>query len=494
MDFLDPHKKRAHTIRLYIGYALMAIAITMCTIIVLYSSFGYGVDRHTGKIIQNGLVFLASSPSGAKIDLTDQNGGHLPESSTNARITLQAAKYSVTLSKDGYRNWQRSFEIDGGSVVRLDYPLLIPNQLKTTNTQTYNSAPAIITGSPDRHWVLVLKPGGFNQFEVFDASKKQPTSTLTTIPASVLSPGANQQLKVVEWSTDNTHLLLQHDFDGKKEFIIFNFVNPTESVNINQQFSQTPDEVALFNKSTDQVFLLTGGLLQQGVIKDKNITPLLPHVVNFKPHGTDTIEYISNDPTITPGKVDVRLKNNNDDHVLRELPVGTPYLLDLARFDNHWFVVAGAQSENQVYIYEDPITILQNEKQKQNLPARTLRVDAPEKVLFSANAQFISAQGKNQTFAVYDAQTDRQYRYSINKPFDLNEPASWMDGDRLVAISNNQVIMFDFDGNNLQTLNGALSGSTPQFDRDFTAIYNISTQENDKTKFALTRASLRTDQ
>lgn len=493
MDFLDPHKKRAHLIRLYIGYALMAIAVGIGTIVVLYSSFGYGVDRHTGKVIQNGLVFLSSSPEGAAINLVSKDGDKQPETNTNTKLTIPANEYSVTLTKQGYRNWHRDFVLDGGSVERLMYPLLIPEKLDTVDSQLYSGQPSLITGSPDRHWVLVLKPGSQTEFEVFDANEKNPTAALTAIPPDLLSPGANQTLKVVEWSTNNKHLILQHSFDSSKEFILFNFENPSESININRHFNMTPSEVALYDKLPDELFILNGGALHRGVVKDKKLTPLLTSVVTFKPHGNDMVEYISNKDTAATNKVTLRLFSNDVDYIVRDFPAGTTYLLDIARFDGHWYVVAGAQNEHKVYVYEDPLDALKSNKPSQSLPARTLRVDTPQKVLFSANARFISTQGINQNFTVYDAETDRQYRYVIDRPLDLNNPASWMDGHRLVTVNDGQAIIFDFDGTNLQVLNRAGQGTVPQFDREYKAIYNVAPSEQAQGRFALTRASLRVE-
>ncbi len=62
MDFLDPRKKRAYKIRLYIGYFLMAVALSIGTLILLFEAYGYDVNHKTGEVIQNGLVFVDSRP------------------------------------------------------------------------------------------------------------------------------------------------------------------------------------------------------------------------------------------------------------------------------------------------------------------------------------------------------------------------------------------------------------------------------------------------
>ena len=92
MDFLDPNKKRAHTIRLFVGYFLVGTAIALASLILLFQSFGYDVDRKTGKVIQNGLIFLSAHPESADVYLNGQR-----KDKTDLRLAVPAGPYSVEL-------------------------------------------------------------------------------------------------------------------------------------------------------------------------------------------------------------------------------------------------------------------------------------------------------------------------------------------------------------------------------------------------------------
>jgi len=72
MDFLNPHKKRAHHIRLLIGYLLVAVALAMGTLILVLLSYGYDYDRKTGEVIQNSIVFVSAQPASADIYINGQ--------------------------------------------------------------------------------------------------------------------------------------------------------------------------------------------------------------------------------------------------------------------------------------------------------------------------------------------------------------------------------------------------------------------------------------
>jgi hypothetical protein len=113
MDFLDPKKRLAHRRRLIIGYVLMGIAILTVTYILVLITGGYGYNRKTGAIVQNGLVFVDSHPIGSKIYINGQDRGDAP-----GRFVLEEGKYKVEMKREGYRTWSRDFNLDGSSIER----------------------------------------------------------------------------------------------------------------------------------------------------------------------------------------------------------------------------------------------------------------------------------------------------------------------------------------------------------------------------------------
>lgn len=153
MDFLDPRRRRAHRRRLMIGYALMAVLVAIGTMVVLYQAYGFDIDRKTGTLIQNGIVYVDSKPKGARIFLNEVE----QRNSTDTRMVLPAGTYNVRVELENYRHWERTFNLEGGEIERLVYPLLIPNQFVTTDVNQYNLFPGISTQSPDRRWLFCSK-------------------------------------------------------------------------------------------------------------------------------------------------------------------------------------------------------------------------------------------------------------------------------------------------------------------------------------------------
>lgn len=492
MDFLDPKKRRAHEVKLLIGYILIGAAVILATVLLIYVAYGFGLDK--GKVVQNGLIFVSSTPSGSNVRIDGQRRG-----ATGERLLLQAGTYTMEISRTGYHTWQRAVTVEGGAVEHFDYPFLFPTNLQTTTTKSYASAPGIATQSPDRRWLLMEQPGPLGTFDVFDIKNEQQVQSSTVVlPSSVLtaSDDKQQSLKLVEWSDDNQHMLLEHVYGSNHEYIMLNTQNPAQSVNVTKTLGLIPtDQLSFQNKQFDHYFVYdtSNDTLDTDTLSSPTLIPLLTHVLAYKTYGTDTVLYATaqNAPV---GQAEVVLYQNNKNYELRTLPMDKNYLLNLTQYSGSWYVAAGARSDNRVYIYKDPVNTLSQQGQLL-VPTTVLRVDAPDYLEFSANAQFIMAEHANQ-FAVYDALYDKTYAYTIDAHFDAPQPhAAWMDGDRVVYVSGGKLVVFDYDSTNLQTLMPADPGYSPFFDQNYHYVYDLAVSAATSTTPAqtqLTRTALLT--
>jgi hypothetical protein len=471
MDLLDPKKRRIHNIKLLIGYVLIAIAIGLSTVLLLYTAYGYGL--HKGQVIQNGLIFVSSTPSSSNVYINGEQRG-----STGERLFLETGSYTMKIERNGYRTWQRAVTVEGGTVEHFDYPFLFPVNLHSSALQTYTSAPELATQSPDRRWVLIEQPEKFGSFDLYDM--KDPTnrtSSSISLPDGLLSASTGaQSLKPVEWSDDNAHLMLQHDYSGGSEYVMLDTQNPSQSVNLTKTLNlDTTAQLSLENKQYDHYFVYDtkDDALGTTSLGSPSFVPLLQHVLAFKTYGTNVILYVT-DQNAPRGQVNVKVYQNNANYLIRTLPTDTNYLVNITQYNGSWYVAAGATHDNQVYVYQDPVSVLNQGPSAVLIPNTVLRVNQPNYLEFSANTQFVVASNANH-FAVYDAQYDKTYAYTIDAPFDAPQShATWMDGDRLVYISNDKLVAFDYDSANFQTLMPADPGYLPFFDQNYHYEYDLA--------------------
>lgn len=494
MDFLDPNKQRAHMVRLIVGYILIGTAILIATIILLYQAFGFGLGKQ-GEVVQNGLVFVSSQPQGAQVYIDNK----LYKDTTNTRFQLPEGDYAIEVRREGYISWKRRVEVTGGSVARYDYPLLVPQSLTPSPVRTYQTKPEFATASPDRRWLLVQQAGsavGFDVYDVRDPKKIPDKLRSITLPASVVtaSTAAGQSWKLTEWSTDNVRVVVEHAYNGGSEYILIDHQNPENSVNLTRALNLQPGQIlSLRDKKYDRYYIFDPAAksVAAAALSDTTPVPVLMGALAFKSYGSDMLLYAT-DVGATPGKALTMLKDGDVTYKIREIGGTGPYLLDLAQYSGDWFVAVSASGDNIAYVFKNPQAVRKAGKVQNLVPARLLRVTAPNYLAFSSNTQFIMLEnGTN--FAVYDAEMDKGYTYAAAAPLDAPQThAAWMDGDRITYVSGGNVVIFDYDNINSRTLVPASSSYLPFFDRDYRYLYTITAPAPAAGQSTLAQTSLLT--
>jgi hypothetical protein len=218
---------------------------------------------------------------------------------------------------------------------------------------------------------------------------------------------------------------------------------------------------------------------------------VLDDVLDYKSYGNNTVLYAT-DKDAPSGDIEIDVWQGGKSYDIQKLPASSQYLLNLTQYSGDWYIAAGSTVGDKVYVYKDPVGQLQNQPDLPLVPVYILKVDQPDYLEFSNNAQFIVAEGGS-SFAVYDAENEKGYAYSVTTPVAAGQHASWMDGDRLTLAAGGHVIVFDYDDANQQTLELAVAGALPFFDQSYKWLYVLA-PGTDQTvaPFSLTSTALRT--
>lgn len=496
MEFFDPKKQKAHQIRLIIGYVLIGLIIVLTTTILLYWARGYGLKD--GEVIQSGRVFISSRPSKADIYINNKRHGD----STNTSILMEAGQYTFELKRSGYRSWKRAINVEGGSVVRFDYPVLFPAKLTSSSVKRYDAAPSLYLHSPDRRWLLVQQGSGLT-FDVFDFDNREDAPKEIAIPSGLVSGQDGQKWELLEWSNDNRRVLLRHLYqkDGQTnaEYILLDREKPGESANLTRVLGVNPGHIELRDKKYDQYYLYDKASLKLSTASLKEPKPqlLLEGVLDFKSHGEDKLLYVTTESQLAD-KASVRLREGDVTYTLRQVPRTDTYLLDLAEYERDWFIVISNPTENRTYIYKNPIASLKVNAERPLVPVHIFKLATPNFLAFSDTARFVAAQSGT-SFAVFDAENEKAYAFQLKTPLDApQQHATWMDGHRLKAVSNGKAVVFDFDNANQEVLVDTNAGVGMFFDRQYRFLYTVTSQTTknaegqDVAQHTLQRTSLLT--
>ena len=470
MDYLDPKKQFQHRIILLVGYVCVALAIVIATIILLYQAYGFGLGQH-GSVIQNGLVFISSKPVSAQISIDGVN-----KSQTSSRILLPSGIYQLKLSRLGYRDWNHVLDIQGGSVSHYDYPLLFPINLTSVSLHNYVNAPTLTTQSPDKRWLLVQTLNS-STLDVFDLNNPKKLPVLLTLPLNIVSKStSSESWQTIEWADDNQHLLLQHNFDGKSEYILVDRQNVEQSINLNVNLVISSSQISLRNQKFDQYYVYdsTAATLKTTSLSSSLQTALLERVLAYKSLGSDTVVFIT-DTLATAGTVQLNLQIGNQLYSLRSLPSSGKYLFNLAHYDGSLYIAVSNVIDGKVYVFKDPPTQLKAQPTKAVVPIRTLHIDNPSYLSFSSDSsQYLIAENGSQ-FNVLDLRYNNDYKYLINSNIDGPRTyANWIDSSHLTYVSNGKLMVFDFDGNNQQTLIPSSSALASVLSADSKFLYYFS--------------------
>lgn len=453
MDYLDPKKKRAHKIRLLIGYALFGVVIGISTIVLVYLVNGYYIDRSTGEVIQNGLVFLDSRPQGANIYLNGERQG----GGTDARLVLPAASYDIRLEREGYRSWSRSLQLEGGSLRRLTYPRLIPNELDSLSTTTLPDQPDFGSQSIDKRWLLLSYTDNTQELTLLDLEQSAVVPQSLVLPDNLVEPVEGAMYRVVDWADDNTTVLLAYGTeDSRLQYVLLDRTNPDEAENLTITFGsrdyeinfrdRKKDQFFVFNTQNDQLYTAT---LSDGVAESPFIDTEL---VDYKVFGTDWMVYIVDHAT-DERLQELRLKRAGEDILLNTIPSGSPHLLELAKYGNVPVVGTVSVDEGLMTVYFDPEKYLaENPSASQPVADTILRVEQPEALTISSDASVVMTYNLQGDVASYEVEAEQSSVFSLDIPIDDQQEARWMDGQHFSFTSDGTQHLVDFNGSNLNKL------------------------------------------
>jgi PEGA domain len=484
MDFLDPDYNRRHNLILIFGQILVGIAVLTAAILLVYKAYGYDVDRKTGEVVQNGLVYVDSSPSNATIRINEQ----IYTDKTNTRFTVPAGNYTLKVQKSGYRTWEKNFDLAGSDVERLTYPTLFVEKLEPQAIANDAVISNLSTQSPDRKFLLFAETADLTKMREYsladlDRNTDIPRVRSITFPSGIFStpksPGAT--FEVVEWSNNNANFLVKHIFDGRYEYALLNRDEPTKSFSF-ATLGITEGDITLLDKSADTFLVLNKStkVLSQYDLKDKKSTILLNNVVSYKSHEDNKIVYAHVNPSDS-AKLTISILDDKKTYDIRDIAASDNVPLDIAGFQNKLYIVIGAEKESKSYIYEDFVKKYKSDALAKPGPIRVIRtkVSTPLVLAFSKNVRFISAFSGDDV-SIYDIEKKRNYHYALNAVLPAGQSPVWMDGHRFNYVTNDSVWVSEFDGANKRELAKVTTVKNIFYDRDYNIYYTVAVASDGK--------------
>ncbi len=489
MDYLDPKKKKMKRARIMIGYALMGIAISITTVVVVYLVNGYYVDTETGEVIQNGLVYVDSKPESAQVFLN----GEQQRGSTDARLVVPAGEYKIELKRDGYRNWERNIRLEGGKLRQITYARLVPVTLDSENALDLPSSPTMVTQSNDKRWLVMAFTDDPLTMQYVDLERPELTMSRIPIPLDLIITKDAGVWETIEWADDNKTFLATYTTAKTTEYVLIDRDDPTKSVNLASAFpTQGFTDISMRNRKKDLVFVhdKASGAIFRGNVNSGELEPYMNDVIDYVAFGNDAVLYVTKTGA-KDGLVKALLKKGDDEYMLREIAEDNNYLLEISKQGSALVMGVGSTAEGRVIVYDDPIAAIKNnEFSKIPVPTTVLRVDSPQDLSISADSSVIVVRS-GQSFASYEFEAERSYNFKFKPVIDDKQKIRWLDGQHLTISAEGVQYMSDFDGSNQYKLVKSASLLGSYFDRNTDLMYTFAPKTSDTVPARIVRTFMR---
>ncbi|MBI2475223.1 PEGA domain-containing protein [Candidatus Uhrbacteria bacterium] len=177
-------------------FIFVAAFLISAPIVVLYTA-GYRYQFGANKIVQTGILNVASFPKGASIFIDNKK----QKENTPAVIDdVMPGKHIVRVQKDGYTSWQKTLEINSKQTTFADDIILFLEQAPESTTIALTTEPVI--NKSTKQWIYITDDGSWIEVlmkENFD-----------TLPKSLLRlPKQKLQTYSVKWTDTNEILFIE---------------------------------------------------------------------------------------------------------------------------------------------------------------------------------------------------------------------------------------------------------------------------------------------
>ena len=480
-------KKRA---QLFFVYALMAVAVVVTVAALVLVMLGYRFNRYDGTIEQGGLVQFDSKPSGATVMLDDTTLANR----TASKVTAQTGSHTITMTKDGYTSWRKDVIVQPGSVLWLNYSLLLPIKPVVKTVATFPAvADAIV--SPDRKYVAALPSANDPAIMVTSLNADDAVPAKVVVPLAdytAADEGYQQVFDLVGWDFDGRYMLVRHTYgEAKEEYLSVDLRGSDPVRNVSKSLGVTIGAVEYSLASSNTLYLLTTTHeFRRADLSAMTLSgPLIANVESFAQSDRSTVTYTTLTSEakqrsvgyLTSGAAKPRVARTYTDETAAPawFRTGTYYGQD--------YTVTAHGTTIEILRGDVPSSDATSTPQS----VQVAKYDCPSNVTYVDFSpvldRFVVARCGNDV-ATYDLETLQLARATI--PADQGKSVQWIDRFHWSSTASGSFDFYDFDGTNRQTVASGVSVLPATLSENNKYYYHFAPQS---TGVALVRTKALTD-
>jgi hypothetical protein len=477
--FKRPTKKQM-LIRRIVFSVIATIAVLVILTVTIFFLLGYRLDSGNGKLEQGALLQFDSTPNAASVYIDGKSTGVR----TAGKQTVVAGVHTVLFSKDKYEDWSRRIDFAAGTLTWLDYARMVPKERSAETVARFKTIVGA-KASPDMKFMVLQEAVDQPSFQLADLQSANIKLSALTLPGDLYSDASTADVAhtftLNEWNVGGRYILIKHDFNGQSEWLMVDTQNVSESVNITRLLSVDFSYLHFAGTNGRSLYGLdTNGNVRKLDLSSATLSRgLISNVESFDVYEANTLSYVGLNPVDTTKKVaGVYRDGDSAPRVIRQSnSLDVVLKIAIGRYfgDDYVAIAEGTH-----------VSILKGSYQTSNGGDMTdlgnfagLDLANPiTQLSFSPKSDYILAQS-GASFASFEIEHVRKASGGLdNNAEAAPAPLRWLDSTHLWNRQNGQLVMRDFDNNNIYAINAITGDFDTTLSQNGRFFYSIGSSDN----------------
>lgn len=246
--------------------AAFVVFIFILSVVLLLAN-GYSLGFKNGHLLvgKTGMLIIGTKPSNAEIYLNNKkNHRKTSFSFLPAKLPgLLPGEYSLTIKKEGFRNWSKVILINPSLVTWENYVLLFPLDLKITKVDLL-AGKTVIGSSPNRYLLVSSVENNQQILSIYD----EQSTTLKKVWPSTYTPTepylVNPQIEEAVFNSGNNKIRLKIKNGGKSEFAVLDYSGNEQKIySLNANYKANILKVIWNPQDENEIFYLADNALNR---------------------------------------------------------------------------------------------------------------------------------------------------------------------------------------------------------------------------------------